>query len=360
MIDTIIMFNSKIEIDITKCEDHEVTSINTSKYDILHTNCICNHFNQEHDLHGNRFTLKNDYFRLVVKPRQVFLEPYIHNLLGQDHNLLTVKKNHLIEALRRLEKALVNQGVCFDVYGSQLSRLDLRKNIYLDYPYEEYEPLLKVLHAKKMKKFKHLNSYYFDNSLCQINIYDKSLQLAQVKYNFTSTNIMRIEYRMKKKQKTVRELKYQTVQSMIDNMDNLETFYKEKVGDLLFHYKQSAIGSKIRSPQSEFKWFMNESDAKYKMNEYLMTKGVEKVMEEVGDISVFSKELSQNAIDSSYQHIKKFQGRLLNSQFSKEYGPTVGEIYNEIHSKFYGPNEDYIDEVNNIYASELAFPLDAC
>ena len=81
---------------------------------------------------------------------------------------------------------------------------------------------------------------------------------------------------------------------MIDNMDNLETFYKEKVGDLLFHYKQSAIGSKIRSPQSEFKWFMNESDAKYKMNEYLMTKGVEKVMEEVGDISVFSKELSQN------------------------------------------------------------------
>ena len=56
MIDTIIMFNSKIEIDITKCEDHEVTSINTSKYDILHTNCICNHFNQEHELHGNRFT----------------------------------------------------------------------------------------------------------------------------------------------------------------------------------------------------------------------------------------------------------------------------------------------------------------
>ena len=78
---------------------------------------------------------------------------------------------------------------------------------------------------------------------------------------------------------------------MIDNMDNLETFYKEKVGDLLFHYKQSAIGSKIRSPQSEFKWFMNESDAKYKMNEYLMTKAVEKVMEEVGDISVFIKDL---------------------------------------------------------------------
>ena len=78
MIDTIIMFNRKIEIDITKCEEYELTSINTSKYDILHTNCICNHFNQEHDLHGNRFILKNDYFRLVVKPGQVFLEPYIH------------------------------------------------------------------------------------------------------------------------------------------------------------------------------------------------------------------------------------------------------------------------------------------
>ncbi len=35
-------------------------------------------------------------------------------------------------------------------------------------------------------------------------------------------------------------------------------------------------------------------------------------MEEVGDISVFNRELSKNAINSSYQHIKKFQDRLLN------------------------------------------------
>lgn len=103
---------------------------------------------------------------------------------------------------------------------------------------------------------------------------------------------------------------------------------------------------------------MNKSDAKYKMNEYLMTKGVEKVMEEVGDISVLSRELSQNAIDSSYQHIKKFQDRLLNSKFSKEYGPTIGELYNEIHSKFYGPHEDYLDGNKSIDATRLVFPLE--
>ena len=116
---------------------------------------------------------------------------------------------------------------------------------------------------------------------------------------------MRIEYHMKKKQKVMNDLKYDSVQSLINNWDKLETIYLEKTGDLLFANKKPVIDSHKRSPENQFKWFMNKSDAKYKINEYLMTKGVEKVMEEVGDISVFSRELSQNAINSSYQHIKK-------------------------------------------------------
>ena len=356
MIDKIVLFNKEIKIDITKFKDYELTTNN--QYNMLHDNCICGHFLNQDKVCGNRYSIRNDYFNLIVKPKQIFLCPQLHTLLDQEHNLLTLNKNNFIEALERLGDMLDSHGIYFDTYKSQLSKIEIRKNLYLDYSYDEYEPLLKALYAKKMKKFNHINSYYFENSLRQIIIYDKTLQLAQKRYNFPNANIMRIEYRMKKKQKVMNDLKYDSVKSLINNWDKLESIYLEKTGDLLFANKKPVMDSHKRSPENQFKWFMNKSDAKYKMNEYLMTKGVEKVMEEVGDISVFSRELSQNAIDSSYQHIKKFQGRLLNSKFSKEYGPTIGELYNEIHSKFYGPHEDYLDGNKSIDATRLVFPLE--
>ena len=38
--------------------------------------------------------------------------------------------------------------------------------------------------------------------------------------------------------------------------------------------------------------------------------------------------------------------------------PTIGELYNEIHSKFYGPHEDYLDDSNSLDAPQLVFPLE--
>ena len=52
-----------------------------------------------------------------------------------------------------------------------------------------------------MKKFHHDHSWYFDNTLRQIIIYDKARQLKEKKSVSLDKHIMRIEYRLKKKQK---------------------------------------------------------------------------------------------------------------------------------------------------------------
>ncbi len=80
-------------------------------------------------------------------------------------NTCITRMMYFVEALERLYRILKNYEIYFDKYKSQLSKIEMRKNLYLDHPYEEYEPLLKALHAKKMDKFKHANSYYFNNPL---------------------------------------------------------------------------------------------------------------------------------------------------------------------------------------------------
>ena len=117
------------------------------------------------------------------------------------------------------------------------------------------------------------------------------------------------------------------------------------------------MDSHKKSIVSEFKSFIDNRETKHKWNEFLITKGVQKVMEEIKDISHLKKFLKKGGIETSHQYIKKFQSKLINSKFSDTYVLTVGELYNEIHSKFYGSHEDYLDDSNSLDAPRLVFPL---
>jgi len=137
MIDKIVLFNKEIKIDKTKFKYFELTT--NDQYDMLHDNCICGHFLNLDKVCGNRYSIRNDYFKLIVKPKQIFLQPHLHTLLYQEHNLFTLSKNNFVEALERLDRILKNYGIYFDIYRSQLSKVEMRKNLYLDHPYEEYD-----------------------------------------------------------------------------------------------------------------------------------------------------------------------------------------------------------------------------
>ena len=114
MIDKIVLFNKEIKIDITKFKDYELTTNN--HYNMLHDNCICGHFLNQDKVCGNRYSIRNDYFKLTVKPRHIFLQPHLHTPLYQEHNLFTLSKNNFVEDLERLDRILKNYGIYFDIY----------------------------------------------------------------------------------------------------------------------------------------------------------------------------------------------------------------------------------------------------
>ena len=90
-------------------------------------------------------------------------------------------------------------------------------------------------------------------------------------------------------------------------MNAKDITFLEKTGDLLFANKKAVINSHKKSIGSELKSFIYKSETKHKWNEYLITKGVQKVMEEIKDISQLKKFLKKGGIETSHQHIKKFQ-----------------------------------------------------
>ena len=106
-----------------------------------------------------------------------------------------------------------------------------------------------------MKKFHHDHSWYFDNTLRQIIIYDKARQLKEKKRVSLDKHIMRIEYRLKKKQKITYDLEYDTLESLINNWDNLENIYIKKVSELLFANAESADGNQKRNKLDEMLYF---------------------------------------------------------------------------------------------------------
>ena len=116
MIDKIVFFNKEIKIDKTKFKDYELTTNN--QYNMLHDNCICGHFLNQDKVCGNRYSIRNDYFNLIVKPKQISLQPHLHTLLNQEHNVFTLSMNIFVEALERLNRISKNYGIYFDIYRS--------------------------------------------------------------------------------------------------------------------------------------------------------------------------------------------------------------------------------------------------
>ena len=351
MIDTIVLALDKINIDNQKSLDMAITAKANSKTICVVSNCICNHLiGSGEDIHGKELRISSEEYYLKVKPDIAFLTPRLHRILNLPHNLNSLTKDQVKKAFDHLDKELKEYGIYCDLYKSKLSVLHLMKNIYLDRPYECYDRLFESLNAKKMKKFHHDHSWYFDNTLRQIIIYDKARQLKEKKRVSLDKHIMRIEYRLKKKQKITYDLEYDTLESLINNWDNLENIYIKKVSELLFANAESADGNQKRNKLDEMLYFQDNIKSRW-FNEYLLANGAERVLEKTGDISALKRELVQNTAEvSTSRYIDRFQKYLFKSQASNKYGSTIGELYQEIKSKFFGPVQDYLDDRDvNIY-----------
>jgi len=323
-------------------------------------NCICQYLNNNNrNIHGHKLSINTSKYHLSIEIKKymndynslIFITPRTYELLGVYNNLHPITQSQARMAFDHLAAILKKDGIEVDLFNAYLSRVDLFKNINLDKPYECYNGLMKALRANKLKKYNHENSWYFTNTLRQVIIYDKTRELKEKrKYETEHPNIMRVEYRMRKKQKCASELHYSTLSELLNNWNDLDKIYNDKVGKLFFKNAKYAINNKKRNALDELLYFYTQP-TRSPFNEYLMAKGAEHVLAKLGDSMTFLRELTQNSLGAApSRNMNRFEKLLLQSQYAHESGTTIGEMYTEIHTKLMSPVEDYVDDESiNIY-----------
>ena len=316
--------------------------------------CICQHINNNNqNIHGHKLSIYTYKYNLSIEIKKnmdnykslIFISPRTYELLGVYNNLHPITQSQARMAFDHLATILKKDGIEVDLFNAYLCRVDLFKNINLDRPYECYNGLMRALRANKLKKYYHENSLYFANTLRIINIYDKTRELKEKrKYETEHPNIMRIEYRMIKKQKCTSELHYSTLGELIDNWNDLDRIFTEIIDKLFFKNAKYAKNNKKRNELDELLYFYTQP-TRSPFNAFLMAKGAEHVLAKLGDSRVLHKELIQNSLGAApSRNMKKFEESLLQSQYAHESGTTIGEMYTEIYNKLMSPVEDYVDD----------------
>ena len=355
MVDTISVMVSEVKLNKKIHHQIKYETYGGSKnkcYNKEH--CICQHINNNNqNIHGHKLSIYTYKYHLLIEIKKnmdnykslIFISPRTYELLGVYNNLHPITQSQARMAFDHLAAILKQDGIEVDLFNAYLCRVDLFKNINLDRPYECYNGLMRALRANKLKKYYHENSLYFANTLRIINIYDKTRELKEKrKYETEHPNIMRIEYRMIKKQKCTSELHYSTLGELIDNWNDLDRIFTEIIDKLFFKDAKYAKNNKKRNELDELLYFYTQP-TRSPFNAFLMAKGAEHVLAKLGDSRVLYKELIQNSLGAApSRNMKKFEESLLQSQYAHESGTTIGEMYTEIHTKLMSPVEDYVDD----------------
>ena len=355
MVDTISVMVSEVKLNKKIHHQIKYETYGGSKnkcYNKEH--CICQHINNNNqNIHGHKLSIYTYKYHLLIEIKKnmdnykslIFISPRTYELLGVYNNLHPITQSQARMAFDHLAAILKQDGIEVDLFNAYLCRVDLFKNINLDRPYECYNGLMRALRANKLKKYYHENSLYFANTLRIINIYDKTRELKEKrKYETEHPNIMRIEYRMIKKQKCTSELHYSTLGELIDNWNDLDRIFTEIIDKLFFKNAKYAKNNKKRNELDELLYFYTQP-TRSPFNAFLMAKGAEHVLAKLGDSSVLQRELIQNSLGAApSRNMKKFEESLLQSQYAHESGTTIGEMYTEIYNKLMSPVEDYVDD----------------
>ena len=348
MVDTIRLIIKGLKIDSNKCEKLTWTDYpGRDSMKCKYGHCICKFITGDKEAHGSTFKVEGGLYKIFGGPKDQYLFTVFPRVLNPRHNLNPYNKDQAKLALNKLYNSLCEDGIELELENSLLSRVDLFKNIYLNHPFESYTPLFETLRASRLKKLPHESSWYFNNTLRGIIIYDKKGQMKDTqKIEKSNTSIVRFEYRMKKRQKCKNDLPFDTFGELIDGWDSLPSIYHKLMTEFIFKSadKYSVKKCDAKSDLDELIWFHDNFSRRW-FEKYLLVNGASKVMEKVGDIDLVHRELIDNSL-SSYpmRQIKILNSYLLMNGEKSQYGASVREMYDEIRSELLKPVADYLDE----------------
>ncbi len=163
-------------------------------------------------VHGKKAKYREDGIRIAIVARKQKVPPLLYisinpGILIHGHNFYSVTFPEMVKSLDIANIVLMKIGITTNLLHCRLARMDIFKNIELDYDCNYYLPVLRMMSPKYMSSkgvLSYDNSYQIANQSVQYNYYNKLSQIeAKHKYvpvpiSINSANIGRLEIRYMK------------------------------------------------------------------------------------------------------------------------------------------------------------------
>lgn len=174
-------------------------------------------------------------------------------------NSLEDIKSEIDSIMSFLEKDF---GIKLKIGELKIKQIELTKNIYLDYPFDEYALIIKTIMSLYSKKYvpvdygdknsKEIKTFLVKNKSVELKIYDKTNQMKENKYDIRNLgNILRIEYTLTGAK--LNEVFKKTKLNSFTDMELKDWFYKEIETNIRNKFEKN-----IKQKQSEYNKLLRE------------------------------------------------------------------------------------------------------
>jgi len=293
---------------------------------------------------GSGAYMNNNLFNLDINKNGLFLKfTPAKNYFGCNYYSITPDQLKLITT--EIQRQLEDSDIYLNLDSSQLSRLDLAKNIHTDKPVSQYSELFGFLNGKRMRSVAYPQYFRYGNQSRQVVFYDKLEELSKYQkinldqYDIPRQDTLRSELRFLTGKVIERDISFKTLSQLYDrsNYDYLKDRYKHHLKDLVFRSENKERLKLNITKEVEYLKHLKETSKRNAILEYLATTGIDRVLHMFGSLDNFRTILETAGFqrEYTYRQIRQLQDRIklrtrINLKYEKD---SITQLYDELTKK---------------------------
>ncbi|HNZ27176.1 MAG TPA: hypothetical protein PLG34_10680 [Spirochaetota bacterium] len=315
MIDTIHLMITKFLIK----NDNELNIISSNQDNKLLFSTI-----SKNKIIGIKANYNCDVFSLDIKRYRNQLYCFIYLSIPKflyGNNLKSVSVKEFKECLKRLNTKLNSIGIIVDnIFESELTRLDIFKNIELEKEFNNYFSIFENISLNRNSlTVIHKNNYtLFRTSGKHICFYDKIKESILNKFNIdVNSKLARIEIRLFKSKNVYKITGFKNVGDIINNYEKLEVFYNKIIESMFPNDNTNNTGNK--NNLTEELSFYKEKYGRNYLNTFLIHTGINSLSEKRLKSAIDIIENNSNVTRKKKERITSYLKEIKNIKKFRDY-----------------------------------------
>jgi len=335
MLDTVKL--RLLDYEIEKQNSLSITTIfNTSGEE--KNACKLFDMNDGTEIGGTKAYFNTKDLQFDIMTRGAFVKFSVPKTYHQGNNYNSVNQENTKEVFSHIETELKENGIKTDIFNSDLSRIDMFKQIVPDEHFHNYAPIFRTINGTQKELRDYGTTFLWKNSVEQIAVYDKIKEMLHQKKDISGLpDTIRFENRLLNKRKIEQVLEFTKANELIKYYDELEPSYKASIRKNLFRLDTKEFNIAIQKEfEARFEYHFLTGGRQW-LNKFIYTLGVDAVeiygVENI--VSLARTKWNNKEKQKAYRLRKKINDTIAETTLSKRctVNKTLLTLYNELKTK---------------------------